>query len=437
MKRKRINIITLGCPKNIVDSEKLLFQLKTGGYEVMHNADLNYARTVIINTCGFIHDAIEESINTILGYVKAKESGHIDKIYVIGCLSQRYKSALISEIPEVDKFFGVNEIPDVLRMFNTNFRETLSTSRILTPPGHYAYLKVSEGCDRKCAFCSIPFIRGNYISRSVEELVRESVYLANSGVKELILVAQDLSYYGVDLYKKRKLPDLIEELLKINSLEWIRLHYLYPSGLLKDLIPLMKENPKICRYIDLPIQHISDKMLKIMKRSHTRKETESILYKLRNEIPGVAIRTTVITGHPGETEGDYLELKRFTEEFRFERLGVFKYSHEEGTYAYNNFSDNIPDDIKEQRASEIMEIQRSISAEINAKAVDKVYRVIIDRREGDFFIGRTEFDSPEIDQEVLIPGIYNLSTGTIADITITESDDFELYGRPKESYFKP
>ena len=410
MNTNKINIVTLGCSKNVVDSEKLLKQLNAGGYEVFYNSDDSEAGTVIINTCGFINDAKEESVDTILRFVKAQKSGDIDNLYVMGCLSERYADALKHEIPEVKKYFGVNNINDILAELGVKFRDDLLTERTITGPGHYAYLKISEGCDRICAFCAIPFIRGKYISRPLEELVKEASQLAINGVKELILIAQDLSYYGLDIYRKQALPELVTELLKIESLEWIRLHYLYPANFPVELIPVIRENPRICRYIDIPIQHITDNMLDKMKRSHNRKETVAILNKLRNEIPGAVIRTTLIAGHPGETEQDFLELKDFISEFRFDRLGVFAYSHEEDTFSYKEYKDEIPDEVKESRVAELMEIQQNISTELNESFVGKVFKVIIDRKEGEFFAGRTEFDSPEVDQEVLISVDHNLNT---------------------------
>ena len=430
MSAKKINIVTLGCSKNIVDSEKLLKQLNAGGYEVIHNADETLAGTVIINTCGFINDAKEESVDTILRFVKAQKSGHIANLYVMGCLSERYADALKHEIPEVKKYFGVNNMNDILKELGLNVRNDLLTERTITGPGHYAYLKISEGCDRTCAFCAIPAIRGQYISRPIEDLVKEASQLAGNGVKELILIAQDLSYYGLDLYRKQALPELVAELLKISSLEWIRLHYLYPANFPTELIPLMKENPRICRYIDIPIQHITDNMLRLMKRSHNKNETVSILNKLRREIPGAVFRTTLIAGHPGETEQDFLDLKYFISDFRFERLGVFAYSHEEDTYSFNNYNDDIPSDVKEARVAELMEIQQNISAELNEFLVGKIFKVIIDRKEGEFFIGRTEFDSPEVDQEVLVSAEYLLEPGNFYNILITKSTEFDLYGEP-------
>jgi len=430
MNNKKINIVTLGCSKNVVDSEKLLKQLHAGGYEVFYNSDDFEAGTVIINTCGFINDAKEESVDTILRFVKAQKSGYIDNLYVMGCLSERYADALKHEIPEVKKYFGVNNMNDVLAELGVSYRKDLMTDRTITGPGHYAYLKISEGCNRVCAFCAIPAIRGKYISRPIEELVKEASQLAGNGVKELILIAQDLSYYGLDLYKKQALPELVTELLKLESLEWIRLHYLYPANFPLELIPVIRENPRICRYIDIPIQHITDNMLGMMKRSHNRKETLAILNTLRNEIPGAVIRTTLIAGHPGETEKDFLELKDFISEFRFDRLGVFAYSHEEDTFSYKEYEDEISTDLKESRVAELMEIQQNISAELNESAVGRIFKVIIDRKEGEFFVGRTEFDSPEIDQEVLIAEVHNLKPGNFYNILITQTTDFDLYGEP-------
>jgi ribosomal protein S12 methylthiotransferase len=430
MNSKKINIVTLGCSKNVVDSEKLLKQLNSGGYEVVHNSDGNDAGTVIINTCGFINDAKEESVDTILKFVKAQKSGRIENLYVMGCLAERYADALRHEIPEVKKYFGVNNMSDILSELGVNYRKDLSTERTLTSPGHYAYLKISEGCDRVCAFCAIPLIRGKYISRPVEDLVKEANQLAGKGVKELILIAQDLSYYGLDIYKKQALPALISELVKIESIEWIRLHYLYPANFPKELIPIIRENPKICRYIDIPVQHITDNMLKLMKRSHNREETLEVLNLLRSEVPDAVIRTTLIAGHPGETQEDFEELKDFIGSFRFDRLGVFAYSHEEDTYSYKNYEDNIPDEVKEARVADLMEIQQGISAELNELAVGRTFRVLIDRIEGDFYIGRTEYDSPEIDQEVLINAVYKLKSGSFYNILITRATEFDLYGEP-------
>lgn len=433
MRNKRINIVTLGCSKNLVDSEKLMRQIRAGGYDVVYDSNDLSASVVIINTCGFINDAKEESIDTILRFVKAHRSGHIKKIYVTGCLSERYKEALKSEIPEVTRYFGVNSMPDILKELGLQQRNELLRERTLTGPGHYAYLKVSEGCDRSCAFCSIPLIRGKCISAPVEDIVSEASILARQGVKELILIAQDLSYYGVDLYKKQMLPELVSELLKIESFEWIRLHYLYPANFPKELISLMQENPRICRYLDIPVQHISDRILGLMKRSHNTKETKDLLYLLRKELPDAAIRTTLIAGHPGETEKEYNEMKEFISEFRFNRLGVFPYSHEDGTFSYLNYKDDVPEKTKSARVDELMGIQESVSAELNTGMINKTLKVIIDRKDNDFFVGRTEYDSPEVDQEVLISTEYNLTEGCFYNILITETSDFDLFGKPVDN----
>jgi ribosomal protein S12 methylthiotransferase len=431
MKGKKINIVTLGCSKNVVDSEKLLRQISAGGYDIIYDSNDISADTVIVNTCGFINDAKEESIDMILRFVKAHKTGKINNLYVMGCLSERYMDALKIEIPEVKKYFGVNNMSDVLTELGIIQNDNLLTDRILTGPGHYSYLKISEGCDRTCAFCAIPGIRGHYISRPVEKLVSEAELLASKGVKELILIAQDLSYYGLDLYRKQALPDLVKEILKIEKLEWIRLHYLYPANFPLELIPVIRDNPRICRYIDIPVQHITDNMLGLMKRSHNRQETESILNRLRKEIPGAVIRTTLIAGHPGESESDFLELKDFISRFRFDRLGVFKYSHEEDTYSFREYKNDIPEEVKESRVAELMEIQQQISAELNEKLIGKAIRVLIDRREGEYFAGRTEFDSPEVDQEVLIPAESNLKIGEFYNIIITDTTDFDLFGIPE------
>ena len=430
MQKGKINIITLGCSKNVVDSEKLIKQLQSGGYSVFHDNDNFTGDTVIINTCGFINDAREESIDTILRYVREKESGSIKNLYVMGCLSERYAEALREEIPEVDRYFGVHDIKDILEKTGVEFRRDLSVSRHLSGPGHYAYLKISEGCDRRCSFCAIPAIRGKYVSGTFADIIAEADQLGEMGVKELILVAQDLSYYGSDLYKRKMLTELLEELLKLKRFEWIRLHYLYPDGLPEQLTELIRDNGIICRYIDLPIQHISDKMLRLMHRSHTRAETEAMLNRIREEIPGAAVRTTLIAGHPGETDEDYKELLDFVKEFRFERLGVFPYSHEEGTYSSGNYEDDVPDDVKSSRVAGLMEVQQSVSAALNEKLRDQILKVIIDRREDNFYIGRTEFDSPEVDQEVLISTDYDLLTGNFYAVKIIDSTEFDLFGIP-------
>jgi len=431
-RKKKINLVTLGCSKNTVDSEKLLRQIEAGGYSVIYDPDDTSAHTVIVNTCGFINDAKEQSINTILGFVKARQSGRIRNLYVMGCLSERYADELRNEIPEVRKYFGVNNFDDILKELGIDPKDELRNERRLTGPSHYAYLKVSEGCDRTCAFCSIPLIRGRYVSRKIEDIISEAQSLAGKGVKELILIAQDLSYYGLDLYKTQKLPELITELLKISSFEWIRLHYLYPANFPIALLNIMKENRRICKYIDIPIQHISGRMLDLMKRSHDVSETRDLLYKIRKELPDAAIRTTLISGHPGETEKDHEEMKKFISEFRFDRLGVFPYSHEDGTYAWKNYADDIPGKTKDTRVSELMSIQQAVSYELNSMKIGKIYKVIVDSREGEFFTGRTEYDSPEVDNEVLIKAEYNLHPGEFHDILITGATEFDLYGKPAE-----
>lgn len=430
MRKKSINIVTLGCSKNIVDSEKLMKQISCGGYEIIYNQDGTYSDTVIINTCGFVNDAREESIDTILRFVRAKEKGYINNLYVTGCLSERYKSELAIEIPEVDRYFGVNDMVSIISELGIETDKQRYSERILTSPGHYAYLKISEGCDRTCAFCAIPLIRGKCRSRSIEDIVQESTILAQEGVKELILIAQDLTYYGLDLYKEQKLPALIKELLHIRGFEWIRLQYLYPAGFPAELVSIIRDNPRICNYFDIPVQHITDKMLSLMKRSHNREETENVLNLIRKEIPDAAIRTTLIAGHPGESGEDFRKLVQFISSFRFDRLGVFAYSHEEGTYAGRNYMDEIPDHEKKKRVDEIMKIQQEISFELNQSQVGKVFKVIIDGRDGDFYTGRTEHDSPEVDHEVLIPANYKLATGEFYNIEITAAEEFDLYGKP-------
>jgi ribosomal protein S12 methylthiotransferase len=428
MQNKKINIVTLGCSKNVVDSEKLMKQLQSGGYDIVCDSNDTSASIVLINTCGFINDAKEESIDAIMRFVKAKEAGNIESLYVMGCLSERYMNALKNEIPEVSKYFGVNNLKEIIAELDVSIKENLLSDRTLTGPGHYAYLKVSEGCDRTCAFCAIPLIRGKYRSRPIESLVEEAIILAQKGVKELILIAQDLSYYGLDLYKSQRLAELLTELLKIESFEWIRLHYLYPSNFPLEIVQMINKNPRICKYIDIPIQHITDNMLNLMKRTHKRLETENLLTMLRNEIPGVVIRTTLIAGHPGETESDFRELKDYISKFKFDRLGVFAYSHEEDTYAFDSYNDDVSESVKEERVSELMEIQQQISAELNSSKIGNVFKVIIDRREGEYFVGRTEFDSPEVDQEILVLNECQLNIGQFYNIRVTKSAEFDLYG---------
>lgn len=427
-KRKLINLVTLGCSKNLVDSEKLMGQLEASGFSLMHDSSSTRAKTVVINTCGFIKDAKEESVDTILQFAKAKVKGKIENLYVIGCLSERYKKDLEKEIPEVDQFFGVNSLPQVLKVLGTEYRDELIGSRKQTTLPHFAYLKVSEGCDRTCAFCAIPLIRGKHISRPIEELTAEAALLAAKGVKELILIAQDLTYYGLDLYKKQEITKLIQELSNIQGIEWIRLHYAYPHKFPEDLISEIKNNPKVCKYLDIPIQHISNSVLLKMRRSSSKDEIVKLIAKLKAEVKGIAIRTTLLTGFPEETEADFEELKAFIQEARFDRLGIFPYSHEENTHAHRQFNDNVPEKIKEARVEELMDIQQEISLQHNQAKIGSTFRVIVDREEEEFYIGRTEFDSPEVDNEVLIEkGETKLIIGNFYTAKITDATEYDLF----------
>lgn len=424
--QKNIKIITLGCSKNTVDSEKLLKQFQHSGFNT-GNRDNDNNDIIIVNTCGFINDAKEESVNTIIELAEARKRGEIGELYVMGCLSERYRDELKREIPEVDRYFGVNKPDEILNYLVNDYRRMPDPDRILSGPSHYAYLKVSEGCNRSCAFCAIPGIRGTYKSSPVEDLVAEAELLTARGVKEIILIAQDLGYYGKDRYRKKMLTTLSEKLLEVNGIEWLRLHYLYPDSQHHPLLKLMRDNPRICNYIDMPIQHISDNILSAMKRKHSSLETKKILEGIRDIIPGAAIRTTIITGYPGETDRDFRELLDFVREFRFERLGVFTYSHEEDTRAFNDFSDDIPLKIKKERAAEIMAVQQEISLENNLSLIGKVMPVIIDREEGGYFIGRSQYDSPEVDQEVVIKAdTGTLKPGDIHDVLITSATEFDL-----------
>lgn len=427
IKKNKINVITLGCSKNVYDSEVLMGQLKASGKDVVHEQDGNI---VVINTCGFIDNAKEESVNTILEYVNRKENGLVDKVFVTGCLSERYKPDLQKEIPNVDEYFGTTELPQLLKVLGADYKHELLGERLTTTPKNYAYLKIAEGCDRPCSFCAIPLMRGKHVSQPIEKLVKEAEGLAKNGVKELILIAQDLTYYGLDLYKKRNLAELLEKLVKIDGIEWIRLHYAFPTGFPMDVLELMKNEPKICNYIDIPLQHISDNILKSMRRGTTQEKTTNLLKEFRKAVPGIAIRTTLIVGYPGETEEDFQILKNWVEEMRFERLGCFAYSHEENTHAYL-LEDNVPNDVKQQRVAEIMDIQAQISWELNQEKIGKTFKCIIDRKEGPYFIGRTEFDSPDVDNEVLIDAAkYYLKTGDFVEITINNATEFDLYGEP-------
>ena len=426
--KKKINVVTLGCSKNLVDSELFLSQMAANGYEVSHDSEDSDARIVAINTCGFILDAKEESVNTILGYAEAKRQGLIDKIFVFGCLSERYKEDLIAEIPEVDGFYGKFQVRKMVEDLKADYKMSLSRQRYLTTPSHYAYLKISEGCNRTCSYCAIPRMTGSHISIPIEDLVSEAKGLAEKGVKELLVIAQDLSYYGIDLYKESKLAQLVSELSAIEGIEWIKLHYAYPSNFPYDLLPVMNEKPNVAGYLDIALQHCSDKMLKLMRRNTTKAETINLIERVRKEVPGVHLRTTMLVGHPGETEEDFEELKAFVRDMRFERLGVFPYSHEEDTFAGEKYKDSIPQDVKQARADELMEIQQQIATEINAAKIGLTMKVVIDRLEGEYFIGRTEFDSPEVDGEVLISADQDLEIGKFYQVKITGSEDFDLYG---------
>jgi len=428
-----VNILTLGCSKNLVDSEHLLAQFRASGYKVLHNDYEKKAEVVIINTCGFILDAKEESVDSILSYVEEKRRGHIQKLFVMGCLSERYREELIKEMPEVDGFFGVWDIPAILEAMGSKLDQRLLLERELTTPSHYAYLKISEGCNRTCAFCAIPGIRGLQQSIDIGDLIKESKNLVKKGVKELILIAQDLTNYGIDLYGKRALPELLKELVKIEELVWIRLHYAYPTGFPEEVIELMASEDKICNYMDIPIQHVNDGVLSAMGRGHDRARLEKLLQKFRNQVPDVALRTTVLTGFPGESEEAFTELIDFIREFRFERLGVFPYSHEEDTPAYKNFQDDVPDQLKSDRAASIMELQQEISLQLNEHKVGRTFKVLIDRREDDFYVGRTQYDSPEVDNEVLIENKHQLITGEFYQVKITGAGEFDLYGVVEEA----
>ncbi len=424
-KKNKINIVTLGCSKNLYDSEVLMGQLKANNKEVAHEEEGNI---VVINTCGFIENAKEESVNTILDFVQRKEDGDVDKVFVTGCLSERYKPDLEKEIPHVDQYFGTRDLPLLLKALGADYKKELVGERLSTTPQHYAYLKISEGCDRPCSFCAIPLMRGGHKSTPIEDLVTEAEKLAKKGVKELLLIAQDLTYYGLDIYKKRALADLLKELVKVEGIEWIRLHYLFPTGFPEEVLDLIREEPKICNYIDIPLQHIADPVLKSMRRGTTKERTDKLLRMMREKVPGIAIRTTIIVGYPGETEEDFQVLKDWVKEMRFERLGVFTYSHEENTHAFN-LEDDVPAEVKQARADELMAIQQKISAELNERFVGKRLPVLIDRKEGDFFVGRTEFDSPDVDNEVLISAEY-LPFGEFVEVEITDSADYDLFAIP-------
>lgn len=425
LKKNKINVITLGCSKNVYDSEVLMGQLKASGKDVVHEQEGNI---VVINTCGFINNAKEESVNTILEYMQKKEDGDVDKVFVTGCLSERYKPDLQKEIPNVDQYFGTTELPGLLKALGADYKHELIGERLTTTPKNYAYLKIAEGCDRPCSFCAIPLMRGKHKSTPIEDLVIEAEKLAANGVKELILIAQDLTYYGLDLYKKRNLAALLKALVKIEGIDWIRLHYAFPTGFPMDVLEVMNTEHKVCNYLDIPLQHISDTILKSMRRGTTKAKTTELIKQFRAHVPQMAIRTTLIVGYPGETEEDFQTLKEWVKQMRFERLGCFTYSHEENTHAYN-LNDDVPEEVKQQRANEIMEIQAQISWELNQQKIGSTCKVIIDRKEGNYFVGRTESDSPDVDNEVLIDAsqVY-LKTGEFVDVVINDAADFDLYG---------
>lgn len=424
----KINIVSLGCSKNRVDSEVLYSQLNYNGMEVVHEENDSDAKVVVVNTCGFIDQAKEESVNTILAYAAEKEAGNIDQLYVMGCLSERYKDELRTEIPEVDRYFGTQQIPDIVEQLGADYKHELLGERMTTTSSHYAYLKIAEGCNRPCSFCAIPLMRGKHRSRSIESLVEEASFLVSRGVKEIMLIAQDLTFYGLDLYGKRKLNDLLKSLSDVEGLKWIRLHYAYPSGFPVEILPTMRERENICAYLDMPLQHISDNMLKVMRRGLTKTRSLNLLQQIREEVPGIALRTTLLVGHPGESEKDHQELIQFVEQIEFERLGVFTYSHEENTHAGNSFEDLIEEEVKESRREEIMEIQQDISLTFNQKQLGKTLPVLIDRKEGAYYIGRTEFDSPEVDNEVIISG-KDLEIGSFYAVSITDALEYDLMGQ--------
>ncbi len=425
LKKNKINVITLGCSKNVYDSEVLMGQLKANGKDVVHEEEGN---VVVINTCGFINNAKEESVNTILDFMQKKEAGEVDKVFVTGCLSERYKPDLQKEIPNVDAYFGTTELPALLKALGADYKHELIGERLTTTPKNYAYLKIAEGCDRPCSFCAIPLMRGKHKSTPIEELVIEAEKLAANGVKELILIAQDLTYYGLDIYKKRNLAELLENLVKVEGIEWIRLHYAFPTGFPLDVLDVMNREAKVCNYLDIPLQHISDTILKSMRRGTTKEKTTKLIGQFREAVPNMTIRTTLIVGYPGETEENFQELKQWVQDMRFERLGCFTYSHEENTHAFN-LEDDVPQEVKTDRANQIMEIQSQISWELNQQKVGQELKVVIDRKEGNYFVGRTEFDSPDVDNEVLIDATKTyLKTAEFVTVKITEAEDFDLYG---------
>lgn len=429
LKKNKVNVVTLGCSKNIFDSEVLMGQLKANNYEVEHESQSDDSSIVIINTCGFIDNAKQESIDTILQFVDAKENGLVDKVYVTGCLSERYRPELEKEIPNVDAWFGTRDLPRLLKTLKADYKHELIGERILTTPQHYAYLKISEGCDRPCSFCAIPIMRGKHISTPIDALVAQSKILAKNGTKELILIAQDSTYYGLDIYGKRNLEELLLKLSEVDGIDWIRLHYAFPSGFPTGILDVMRETPKICNYLDMPLQHITDNMLKSMKRGTTKQKTIDLVNMIRDKVPTITLRTTLIAGFPGETEKDHEEMLKWVEETRFDRLGVFNYSHEENTSAFL-LNDDVPAIVKQQRAEAVMEVQQGISFEINQKKVGNTYKVLVDRKEGNYFVGRTEADSPEVDNEVLVDAKNDfVRIGDFANVKIDKAEEFDLYGK--------
>lgn len=429
-KKTKVNIVTLGCSKNLVDSEVLLTQLRGNGIETTHESKKDDANIVVINTCGFIDNAKQESIDTILRYVDAKEEGVVEKVYVTGCLSERYKTDLEKEIPDVDAWFGTRDLSRLLKQLNANYKHELIGERILTNPSHFAYLKISEGCDRPCSFCAIPIMRGKHISKPIEELILEAKNLAKKGTKELLLIAQDSTYYGLDLYKKRNLAELLQRLSDVEGIDWIRLHYAFPTGFPMDALDVMAERSNICKYLDIPLQHGSSRMLQIMRRGTTREKTEALLNTIREKVPGIAIRTTLIAGHPGETEQDFDEMMKFVEQMRFDRLGVFPYSHEDHTHSYS-LADDVSEELKQERVDALMDLQQGISLELNHAKIGNTYKVLIDRKESGNFIGRTEFDSPEVDNEVLLDGSKEyLRVGDFIQAKVTSATEFDLIAEP-------
>ncbi|MDP5105689.1 MAG: 30S ribosomal protein S12 methylthiotransferase RimO [Polaribacter sp.] len=437
IKQNKINVVTLGCSKNIYDSEVLMGQLKANGKNVVHEDENDDGNIVVINTCGFIGKAKEESIDTILHYAKRKEAGEIDKVFVSGCLSERYKPDLEKEIPNVDQYFGTHDLPNLLKVLEADYKHELIGERLTTTPKHYAYLKIAEGCDRPCSFCAIPLMRGKHVSTPIEDIVTEATKLAEKGIKEVMLIAQDLTYYGLDIYKKRALADLLEALAKVDGIEWIRMHYAFPTGFPMDVLDVMKREPKVCNYLDIPLQHINTELLKSMKRGTTHEKTTALIHKFRETVPEMGIRTTLIVGYPGETEEMFQELKDWVEEMRFERLGVFEYSHEENTGAYV-LEDDVPADVKFQRVNEIMEIQSQISWELNQEKIGKTFRCLFDRKDGEFFYGRTEYDSPDVDNDVVVDAKeHYIKIGEFIDIKIHDAGDYDLHGTPVVKQEKP